>query len=73
MLKEAEEESGISDLHHIHKTSSFKNPLKLLEGVCSATTMVREDICIVFCGNTENNDTAEQGKSDTHLKEVSRE
>lgn len=72
MLKEAEEESSISDLHHIHKNNSFKNCLKPLGGVCSATSMVREDVYIVFCGNTENTDT-EQGKPDTHLKEVSGE
>lgn len=46
---------------------------KLLEGAFFATSMVREDVCTVFRGNTENTDTAEQGKSDTHLKEVSRE
>lgn len=36
-------------------------------------SMIREDICIVFCGNTKYTDTAELGKTDTHLKEVSRE
>lgn len=59
MLKEADEESCISDLHHILRTTVLKTP-KLLEGAFSATSTVREDVCTVFCGNTENTDTAEQ-------------
>lgn len=45
--------------------------LKPLEAAFSATSMVREDIWTIFCGNTENTDTVEQEKSDTHLKEIS--
>lgn len=55
------------------RTNTLKNSLKLLEGPYSATCMIREDVCVVFCGNTEKTDTAEQGKTDTHLKEVSGE
>lgn len=54
-------------------TNTFKNSLKLLAGSYSASSTIREDVCIVFCGNTKNTDTAEQQKTDIHLKEVSRE
>lgn len=60
-------------MYHIHKNNSFKKTLKFLEGAFTATSMVREDICTVFCGNTENTDTAEEGKSDTHVEEASGE
>lgn len=56
-----------------HIRTTVLKTLKLLEGAFPATSMVSEDIHTVFWGNTENTDTVEQGKSDTHLKEVSGE
>lgn len=47
------------------KTNTFKNSLKLRKSFYPLTSLIREDILIVFF-----TDTAEWGKTDIHLKEI---